>query len=65
MRTDDGLIAAAAINLHGHFVSAFFKADAFGVQTDIDTFGFQNCFDVFRNVFVFALNQARRPSRRR
>src|SRR5438445_11544671 len=25
MRADDSLIAAAAINLHGHFVAAFFK----------------------------------------
>src|SRR5438445_6872648 len=59
MRADDSLIAAAAINLHGHFVAAFFKADAFSAQTDLDAFAFENCFDVFRNVFVFAVNQAR------
>src|SRR2546430_2178275 len=58
MRADDSLIAAAAINLHGHFVAAFFKADAFSVQTDLDAFAFENCFDVFRNVFVFAVNQS-------
>src|SRR5436309_5923243 len=61
MRADDTLIAAAAINLHGHFVAAFFKADAFSPQTDLDTFAFENCFDVFGNVFVFAFNQARPP----
>src|SRR2546421_9504419 len=59
MRADDSLIAAAAINLHGHFVAAFFKADAFSAQTDLDTFAFENCFDVFRNVFVFTMNQSR------
>src|SRR6266513_2634130 len=59
MRADDSLIAAAAINLHGHFVAAFFKADAFSAQTDLDTFAFENCFDVFGNVFVFTLNQSR------
>src|SRR5947207_10696556 len=61
MRADDSLIAAAAINLHGHFVAAFFKGDAFRVQTDLDTFAFQNRFDVFGNVFVFAMNRARPP----
>src|SRR5207248_5066181 len=61
MRADDSLIAAAAINLHGHFVAEFFKADAFSAQTDFDTFAFENCFDVFRNVFVFTVNQARPP----
>src|SRR5882724_13342134 len=50
MRADDSLIAAAAINLHGHFVAAFFKGDAFSAQTDLDTFAFENRFDVFRNV---------------
>src|SRR5882757_221936 len=59
MRADDSLIAAAAINLHGHFVAAFFKADAFSLQTDLDTFAFQNRFDVFGNVFVFTLSQSR------
>src|SRR5437762_3771807 len=59
MRADDSLIAAAAINLHGHFVAAFFKADAFRAQTDLDAFAFENCFDVFGNVFVFTLNQSR------
>src|SRR2546423_9371565 len=58
MRADDSLIAAAAINLHGHFVAAFFKADAFGAQTDLDTFAFENCFDVFGNVFVFTMDQS-------
>src|SRR5437016_1347037 len=58
MRADDSLIAAAAINLHGHFVAAFFKGDAFSAQTDLDTFAFENCFDVFGNVFVFTLNQS-------
>src|SRR2546429_3884440 len=57
VRTDDGLIAAVAINLHGHFVAAFFKADAFSAQTDLNTFAFENGFDVFGNVFVFTLNQ--------
>src|SRR5215471_1460270 len=61
MRADDSLIAAAAINLHGDFVAAFFKADAFGAETDLDTFAFENCFDVFGNVFVFTLNQPRPP----
>ena len=61
MRADDSLIAAAAINLHGHFVTAFFKGDAFSAQTDIDTFAFENRFDVFGNVFVFTLNQSRPP----
>src|SRR6516164_1160541 len=60
MRTDDRLIAAAAINLHGHSRPAFFKADAFSAQTNLDTFAFENCFDVFENVFVFTLNQSRR-----
>src|SRR5438034_1727205 len=58
MRADDSLIAAAAINLHGHFVSAFFKGDAFSAQTDLDTFAFENCFDVFRNLFVLSVNQS-------
>src|SRR5947208_739907 len=59
MRADDSLIAAAAINLHGHFFAAFFKGDAFSAQTDLDAFAFENCFDVFGNVFVFAVNQSR------
>src|SRR5437660_11593231 len=46
MRADDSLIAGAAINLHGHFVAAFFKADAFSAETDRDTFCFENRFDV-------------------
>src|SRR5207247_9868276 len=61
VRADDSLIAAAAINLHGHFIAAFFKADAFSAQTDLDTFAFDNCFDVFGNVFVFAVNQPQPP----
>src|SRR5437763_4893273 len=61
MRADDSLIAAAAINLHGHFVAAFFKGDAFRAETDLDTFAFENCFDVFGNIFVFTVNQARPP----
>src|SRR5439155_20700252 len=61
MRADDSVIAAAAINLHGHFVAAFFESDAFSAQTDLDTFAFENCFDVFGNVFVFTLNQSRPP----
>src|SRR5512132_214572 len=61
MRADDSLIAAAAINLHGHFFAEFFKGDAFSVQTDVDTFAFENRFDVFGNVFVFTLNQSRPP----
>src|SRR5213078_4311266 len=59
MRADDSLIAVAAINLHGHFVAAFFKGDAFSPETDLDTFAFENCFDVFGNVFVFTFNQPR------
>src|SRR5437660_2540374 len=59
VRADDSLILAAAINLHGYFVAAFFKADAFSVQTNLDTFAFENCFDVFRNVFVFTFDQSR------
>src|SRR5213596_3202786 len=61
MRADDSLIAAAAINLHGHFVAVFFKGDAFSAQADLDTFAFENCFDVFGNVFVFTLNQSWPP----
>src|SRR5205809_1509706 len=61
MRADDSLIAVAAINLHGHSLAAFFKADAFSVQTDLDTFVFENCFDVFSNIFVFTVNQSRPP----
>src|SRR6266567_4390290 len=61
MRADDSLIAAAAINLHGHFVAAFFKADAFSAQTDLNAFAFENCFDVFGNVFVFTVNQPGPP----
>src|SRR5216110_62793 len=61
MRADDSLIAAAAINLHGHFVAAFFKGDAFSAKTDLDTFAFENRFDVFGNVFVFTLSQSRTP----
>src|ERR1700745_1160541 len=60
MRTDDSLIAAAALNLHDYFVAAFFKADAFSVQAGLDAFAFENCFDVFGNVFVFTFNQSRR-----
>src|SRR5215510_383337 len=59
MRADDSLIPAAAINLHRNFVAAFFKTDAFSVQTDLDTLAFENCFDVFGNVFVFAPDQSR------
>src|SRR4030095_5493828 len=59
MRADDSLIAAAAINLHGHLVGAFFKADAFSARTDLDAFAFEDRFDVFGNVFVFTLNQSR------
>src|SRR5437868_8282806 len=61
MRSDDSLIAAAAIDLHGYFVAAFFKSDAFRAQTDLDTFAFENRFDVFGNVFVFTVNQPRSP----
>src|SRR5215468_6295379 len=53
VRTDDRLIAAAAINLHGHSRPSFFKTDAFSAQTDLDTYAFENCFDVFVNFFVF------------
>src|SRR5215469_17298485 len=59
MRADDSLIAAAAINLHGHFVAAFFKAHAFSAQTDLDTFAFEDCFDVSGNVFVFTPAESR------
>src|SRR5438128_11541497 len=59
MRADDSLIAAAAINLHGYFVAAFFKADAFSSQSDLDTFVFEDCFDVLGNVFVIMVNQSR------
>src|SRR5437773_1336526 len=61
MRADDSLIAAAAINPHGHFLAAFFKGDAFRAQTDLDAFAFENCFDVFGNVFVFTLDQSWSP----
>src|SRR4029453_16308740 len=61
MRADDSLIAGAAINLRGHFVAAFFKGDTFSPQTDLDTFAFENRFDVFGNVFVFTVNQSRPP----
>src|SRR5436189_4373602 len=61
MRADNSLIAAAAINLHSHFVAAFFKADAFRAQPDLDAFAFENRFDVFGNVFVFTFNQSRPP----
>src|SRR5438876_4519612 len=61
MRADDSFIASAAINLHSHFVAAFFKADAFSVQTDLDSFAFENCFDVFGNVFDFTVNQSPPP----
>src|SRR4029453_5777614 len=61
MRADDSLIAAAAINLHRHFVTPFFKNDAFSAQTDLYTFDLENRFDVFRNVFVFAVDQSRPP----
>src|SRR6266853_1011999 len=59
MRADDSLIAAAAINLHRHFVAAFFKGDAFSLHTDLDTFAFENRFDVFGNILVFTVNQSR------
>src|SRR5438552_2487899 len=61
MRADNSLIAAAAINLHGHFVAAFFKADALSPETDLDTFAFEDCFDVFGNILVFTMNQSRPP----
>src|SRR6476659_7564614 len=61
MRADDSLIAAATLNLHGHLVAAFFKADAFSAKTDLDTFAFENRFDVFRNIFVFRMNQSWPP----
>src|SRR5437879_7291048 len=61
MRADNSLIAAAAINLHGHVVAAFFKGDAFSAQTDLDAFAFENRFDVFGNVFVFTFNQSWPP----
>src|SRR5439155_26417613 len=35
--------------------------DAFSAQTDLNTFAFENCFDVFGNVFVFTVNQPRPP----
>src|SRR5437667_274286 len=41
MRSDDSLIAAAAINLHGYSVAAFFKGDAFSAQTDLNTFALE------------------------
>src|SRR5262249_20106165 len=59
MRADDSLVAAAAVNVHGHFVAAFFKADAFSVQTDLDPFALENGFDVFANIFVFTPTQSR------
>src|SRR6266436_5666509 len=59
MRADDSPIAAAAINLRGHFVAALFEGNAFSAQTDLDAFLFENCFDVFGNVFVFKPNQSR------
>src|SRR5947199_6529219 len=59
MRADDSLITAAAINLYGHFVATFFKADAFGAQTDLDAFAFEDRFDVFSYIFVFTVNESR------
>src|ERR1700745_2753787 len=59
MGADDSLIAAVAINLHGYFVAAFFGGDAFSAQSDLDPFVFENCFDVFGNVFVFTPAQSR------
>src|SRR5262245_38580604 len=59
MRADDSLIAAAAINLHGHFLAALFKADAFSAQADLDVFVFEDRFDVVGDVFVFTLAQLR------
>src|SRR5438445_13592402 len=61
MRADDSLIAVAAINLHGHFVAAFFKGDAFSAQTDLNTFAFENCFNIFGNILVFTVNQSWPP----
>src|SRR5438270_11776454 len=61
MRADDSLVAPAAINLLGHFVAAFFKGDAFSAQTDLDTFAFENRFDVFGNVLVLPFNQSWPP----
>src|SRR5205823_4694837 len=61
MRAHDNLIAAAAINLHGHFVVAFFKGDTISPQTDLDAFAFENRFDVFGNILVFTVNQSRPP----
>src|SRR5262249_44425278 len=58
MRADNSLIAALAINLNGHFVAAFFKPDAFSIQTDLDTFAFENRFDVFGNVVVLTSTQS-------
>src|SRR5207248_10305070 len=59
MRADDGFIPAAAINLHAHFVDAFFKADAFSAQTDLDSFALENWFDVLGNIFVLSIEQSR------
>src|SRR4029453_15256882 len=62
MRTDDSLIAAAAIDLRGHFVAAFFKADAFSVQTDFDAFGFENFFCFFRKRLFLHAGTVAAPS---
>src|SRR5437762_14285097 len=40
-RTNDCLVAAAAINVDGHFGGAFLKAGAFRAPTDPDTFVFE------------------------
>src|SRR5258707_7318887 len=42
MRADDSLVAAAAINLHSHFVAARFEGDTVSLRTDLDTFAFEN-----------------------
>src|SRR5438034_10148268 len=57
MRGDDSRVAAAAINLHVHFFAAFFKGDAFSAQTELDTFTFENCLEVFGTVYVLMVNQ--------
>ena len=54
MRADNNLIAAAAINLDGDLV-AVFQSRCIQRPDDLDTFAFENCLDVFGNIFVFMM----------
>src|SRR5918993_3529330 len=57
MGAEDGLIAADAIKIYRHLLTALFQRDAFSVESDVDAFVLEDLLDGFGDVFVFTPNE--------